>query len=101
MRGRVSQTSAIGDVISKLLAQAGTQHDALQRIQEAWVAVVGEDLAAHSKPVSFRRNIVYVHADEPGTSYLLGLKKRALVPQLQAAVASPIEDVVIRAGSVR
>ncbi len=74
MGRRHEPPASLGAILSHVLQQAGTQHDRLHQIQTAWGQMVGAELAQHSRPMTIRRDILYVHSDEPGTSYLLSLK---------------------------
>ena len=91
---------AIGELIPKILRQATHAHQTIQQIQRRWPGVVGKTLAAHTKPVSLRQGKLYVHADEPGASFALSLKKAKLLEPLQAISGRRIEDIVIRAGEL-
>ena len=89
------------ELLPEVVRQAGARHHALQQVQAAWAHAVGRGMAAHTKPVSLRRGVVYVQTDEPGASFTLNLEKPRLVRALQQAVPdAKIEDVVLRAGDV-
>lgn len=93
-------SNPIGDLIPKILAETTKKHQALHQLQEQWARLVGKTLADHTKPVSIRRGIVYVHADQPGASYTLSLKKTTLLKRVEAAAGCPVSDLVVRAGTL-
>jgi hypothetical protein len=67
-------------------------------VQTAWLSLVGQELAVHSRPVSIRRSVLYVRTDEPGTSFGLSLLRVRLLERLPKILGAPITDVVVRAG---
>ncbi|MBI2884604.1 MAG: DUF721 domain-containing protein [Candidatus Omnitrophica bacterium] len=100
-RQKRREVDPLGALLPGILKQAGARQQALQQVQAAWAAAVGRAMAAHTKPVSIRRGVVYVQTDEPGASFTLTFEKTRLVRALQqAAPDAKIEDVVLRAGHV-
>jgi predicted nucleic acid-binding Zn ribbon protein len=91
---------AIGELIPGVIRSATAKHQALFQLQRHWKSLVGTRLAAHTKPVSFRRGILRVHTDDPGASFLLSLEKPKLLQRLREATGSQISDMVVRAGEV-
>lgn len=94
-------TKPIREVIPNIVRQAAQQHETIQRLRDEWRRLVGKELAKHTKPASLRRGTLYVHADEPGASFILSLEKPRLLAQLQARAKRPIEEIVIRPGEIK
>ncbi len=93
-------SKAIKDLLPKVLQQASKQHEAISQVQSRWSTLVGRDLARHSKPVTIRRGILTVQADQPAVNFALTMKKPTLLKKLGELPGSQIRELVIRAGSV-
>ena len=89
---------AMSGLITSVMAQAATTHHAIHVIQRQWKRAVGASLAATSRPVSLRRGVLSVEADDPGTAYGLSLQKPRVLERFKRASVS---DLVIRAGGRR
>lgn len=92
---------AIAGLVTTIMTRAATQHHTLHEAQRRWRRVAGPALAAHSRPVNFRRGVLYVEAADSGTAYALSLEKPALLKKLSGMGAQPVQDIVIRAGRAR
>lgn len=90
----------ISELIPRIMQEAATKHEAVQRLQRAWPRLVGRELAAHTRPGRLRRRTLYVYTDEPGASFLLNLEKPRLLEKLQAGGGHDIEEIVIRPGEI-
>ena len=93
-------TKSISDVMPNVVRQAATQHETIQWLRCEWGRLVGKALARHTRPASVRRGTLYVHADEPGASFLLSLEKPKLLAKLRARTKGSIDELVIRPGDV-
>ena len=91
---------SIRDLLPKVLQHASKQHKAITQVQSQWPALVGRDLAKHSKPVAIRRGILTVQADQPAVNFALAMKKPKLLKKLSELPEAQIREVVIRAGAV-
>lgn len=90
----------IGPVIQDVLKRVGTQHEALAAIQRDWRRLVGQPIAAHTRPVSLRHGRLVVHAARPGDSFALSYQRVRLLERLQAATQGRVEEIIVRPGSV-
>ena len=88
----------IGSVISDVLKQAGERHGTLFAIQQDWKKLVGKQLAAHTRPIGFRRGRLIVCADRPGDSFTLSYQRTQLLERLQKTTQGRVEEIVIRPG---
>lgn len=88
---------AMSALVAAVMAHAATTHRTVHEIQRRWKRVVGASLAARSRPVSLRRGVLSVEADDPGTAYVLSLKKAVVLAQFGPSGAA-VQEVVIRAG---
>ncbi len=87
-------------VIAQVLTQTAARQRPLHDLQRQWAKLAGRALAGHTKPVSLRRGTLYVHTDEPGTSFALTLEKAKLLKRLQTGRYGKIEEIVVTAGEV-
>ena len=90
----------IGRVLSDVLKDAAARHQPIHQLQAQWVRVVGRRLAAHTKPGSLRRQVLYVQTDDPGASFEWSLEKQALLSKIRVAAGCEVTDVVVRPGVV-
>ena len=104
-RGRGRTTLAIGQLLPGVVRKATRKRRELDAIQRRWAKLVGKELARHTKPSGLRGGKLYVHADEPGASFLLSLDKPRLLANMQpprraTRAAKPIEEIVVRPGEL-
>lgn len=92
-------TKSIRDLIPQVLQHVGSKRDALLAVQKAWPGIVGKTLARHATPTSVRKTTLYVHTDEPGASFVLGLERLRLLARLREASGQAIDDIVVRPGA--
>ena len=85
----------LSSLVAAVMANAASTHRAIHEIQRRWKRAVGASLAATSRPVSLRRGVLSIDADDPGTAYALSLKTSALLERFK------VTDIVIRAGGQR
>ncbi len=88
----------LNELLPLVLKRASAKRRALDDVCAVWRRAVGRALAAHPKPVSVRRGVLYVHTDLPGASFAVSLEKPRLLKQLQQTRGSHITDIVVRVG---
>lgn len=88
----------IGAILPAILGTAKQQHGTLRAIQQQWGELVGKGLAAHTKPVSFRRGRLVIQADRSGDSFTLNYQREQLLNRLRESTS--VEELVIRVGAV-
>ncbi len=93
--------SGMKDVLPQLLAQATLRRRGMEQLERRWANAAGRRMAAHTAVVSLRHGRLTIQADEPGVSFTLSLEKPALLKKLNRAKATPITELVIRAGERR
>ena len=87
------------DLIPRVVNQAASRSQPLRALQARWPAIVGPELARHSKPVNLRRHTLIVQSDQPGVSYTLSLLAPRLLAKISKAAPGRVEAIVIRPGS--
>lgn len=71
------------------------------RLQRQWPAIVGEHVAAHTRPESIRFKKLYVIADSSVWVQQLAFLKPSLLESINTAAGNPIvADIVLRVGEV-
>jgi hypothetical protein len=71
------------------------------RLQRQWPAIVGEHVAAHTRPESIRFKKLYVIADSSVWVQQLAFLKPSLLASINTAAGNPVvTDIVLRVGEV-
>jgi hypothetical protein len=71
------------------------------RLQRQWPTIVGEHVAAHTRPESIRFKKLYVIADSSVWLQQLAFLKPSLIASINTAAGHPIvADIVLRVGEV-
>ena len=84
---RRGRPTALSDVVSQVLGDLGLESVAkAHRIGQVWTSVVGEQVAAHCRPVGLRGEVLEVEVDSPVWSQQLQLRK----PEILAALAREV-----------
>jgi hypothetical protein len=91
-------TSILDDIAQRLgLSVRLLEH----RLQRQWAVIVGEHVAAHTRPESIRFKKLYVIADSSVWVQQLTFLKPSLLESINTAAGSPIvTDIVLRVGEV-
>ncbi len=88
-------TTIMAQVLEKLRRSQQTQVDIA-----AWRAIAGHTLAAHSAPETCQQGRLTVRVDRPAALFVLHLKRRALLRQLQQRLgADVVAELSFRLGS--
>jgi predicted nucleic acid-binding Zn ribbon protein len=93
------QTTA--ELLPKLIQKLGLRERLREtEIMQAWTALVGEFIAAHSCPISLRDGILYVHVLQPALHYELDrVSKPQILKRLkQRFGGKTIRDLRFRLG---
>lgn len=81
---RPGRPTALGDAVGRVLGELGLDSVAkAHRIGQVWTQAVGEQIAAHCRPVGVRGEVLELVVDSPVWSQQLALRK----PELLAALA--------------
>ncbi len=73
-----------------------------EKIAERWPAIIGEQLAKHTRPSHLKNGILYVHADHPGwLNELRRLPKAQILKRISSVPDIPeIKDIRFQLDSV-
>lgn len=84
---RRGRPMALSDMVSQVLGDLGLDSVAkAHRIGQVWSAVVGEQIAAHCRPVGLRGEVLELAVDSPVWSQQLQLRK----PEILSALANEL-----------
>jgi hypothetical protein len=97
-----SPLTPIGSALDDLAQRFGLSVRLLEhRLQRQWPAIVGEHVAAHTRPESIRFKKLYVITDSSVWIQQLAFLKPAMLESINTAAGSPIvTDIVLRVGEV-
>jgi predicted nucleic acid-binding Zn ribbon protein len=86
---RKARPQALGELLSRVLADLGGGETARAlRIAERWESTLGADVAAHSRPVALRRDVLEVAVDSSVWCQQLQLRS----PEILAALRESVGD---------
>ncbi|CAN5318218.1 hypothetical protein BH20VER2_BH20VER2_00880 [soil metagenome] len=92
---------APADVLPKLMQQLGlTERLHETEVMEAWKAIVGEFICAHSTPVSLREGVLFVRVLQPALHYQFEtISKTEILRKLKQRFGGKvIKDIRFRVG---
>ncbi len=90
----------IDAVIQSVVGQAAEHQAPLFAIQRSWPELVGEALAAHSRPVRLARGKLLVYVDHSGDGFEMSYRAPALLRRLREQTLGKIEELVVRTGRI-
>ncbi len=86
---RRGQPTAVGDVLGKVLGDLGLEGVArAHQIGTIWAAAVGDQVAAHCRPLGLRGDVLELEVDSPVWSQQLQLRKPELLAALKRELGS-------------
>ena len=81
---RKGRMEPVGDLVGKVLGELGLDGVALaHRIGSEWPEIVGEQVAAHCRPLGLRAGVLEVEVDSPVWSQQLQLRKTEILQNLR------------------
>src|SRR5947209_7815988 len=98
---RPDRWKAAGELLPALMQKLGLRERLHENdVMEAWGAIVGEFIAAHSAPASLREGVLYVRVLQPALHYELEqVSKAEILRKLKQRFGSRvIRDVRFRIG---
>ncbi len=86
---RRGRPTAVGDVVERVLGDLGLDDVArAHRIGSVWADAVGEQIAAHCRPLGLRGGVLELEVDSPVWSQQLQLRGPELLAALERALGS-------------
>lgn len=102
-RPKLQQAARAGDLIEKLFKGLGLA-DRIQQYRALiiWEEVVGPQIAARTRPVKIRENILEVNVDQPAWMQQLQLMKPKILAGLNTQLGKgTIKDLYLKLGKVK
>ena len=93
--------AGIETVIQNLLLRTQKEQGPLFGIQRCWPLLVGEGLAAHSKPVRLAKGKLWIDVDHPGDGFELSYRRPTLLKRVREQTGGQVEEIVIRSARTR
>jgi predicted nucleic acid-binding Zn ribbon protein len=99
-RGRRSQPERLGALVPRVLKDLGLEDSARAlRVAERWEALVGAEVARHSRPTALRANVLEVTVDSSVWCQQLQMRRPELLACLREALgADAPRDLWLRVG---
>ncbi len=99
-RDRRSQPEPLGALVPRVLKDLGLEESARAlRVAERWEAVVGEEVARHSRPTGIRGGVLEVTVDSSVWCQQLQMRRPELLASLREALgADAPRDLWLRVG---
>jgi hypothetical protein len=98
----MKKAALAGDLVEKLLKGFGLDERLQQyRALIIWEEVVGEQIAARTRPIRIREGVLEVNVDQPTWMQQLQLMKPKILAQLNAELGkNTIKDIFLKRGKV-
>jgi predicted nucleic acid-binding Zn ribbon protein len=80
-------------ILDCLQAQSRWQEQPFQRLLKCWPEVVGAAVAAHARPISIQRNILWVATSSAVWAQELSFGRQQILERLNARLPSPLLDI--------
>ena len=98
-----AEPARVGDVVSALLKNLGVDKNSVQaRVACSWEAIVGKEVAAHTRPAEIRRGVLLVHVDSSPWFNELNRNHRAqVIVRLRETIGeNDIRDIKFKIGEI-
>jgi predicted nucleic acid-binding Zn ribbon protein len=84
---------SVNDILGILEQKAKWQEPPLQRVLKCWVEVVGAKVAAHTRPLSIQRDVLWVATSSAAWAQNLTFGRNAMLLKLNKKLPEPLMDV--------
>ncbi|MFB2771212.1 DUF721 domain-containing protein [Pelatocladus sp. BLCC-F211] len=84
---------SVNDILSVLQLETKLQEQPFQRLLKCWSQVVGTAVAAHTRPLSIQRNVLWVATSSAAWAQNLTFERQRLLIKLNAVLPTPLVDI--------
>ncbi len=84
---------SVNDILSVLQLETKLQEQPFQRLLKCWSEVVGTAVAAHTRPLSIQRNVLWVATSSAAWAQNLTFERQRLLMKLNAVLPTPLVDI--------
>ncbi len=96
-----SEPTPLADVLAGILKRRLAPDPRLSRIWQAWEPLAGPEIAAHARPASIKKGILFVTVDSAPMAQELSFRKQDLKSSLNRALgADLVADIRFKVGSL-
>jgi predicted nucleic acid-binding Zn ribbon protein len=91
------EPARVGDGLDRLMHQLGAPGaETVTTLFSGWSELVGEQIAAHTRPISLRDSTLVVAVDDPAWGSQLRWLEHDLTAQLSSALGAPVTALEVR-----
>jgi|UPI00037A8675 predicted nucleic acid-binding Zn ribbon protein len=84
---------SVKDILATLEVQAKLPEQPLARLLPCWPEIVGVAIAAHTRPLFIKRNVLYVATSSAAWAQNLTFERQQLLAKLNAILPAPLSDI--------
>ncbi|WP_392534902.1 DUF721 domain-containing protein [Nostoc sp. C117] len=84
---------SLNDILGVLEKQAKWQEQPFQRLLKCWAEVVGSVIAAHTRPLSIQRDVLWVATSSAAWAQNLTFSRTSLLLKLNKKLPTPLVDI--------
>ncbi len=89
----------VGSAIEKLVIEQGWQHDnAVAVLSTRWSEIVGNEVAAHTRPGEFQEGTLRIHAESTAWATQLKLLTGTILTKIAAEIGSGVVTTLVITG---
>ncbi len=100
---RKGSAQTIGDVLKNVIGQLSqAKVKDIAKILSSWTAIVGKELARHTKPAGLRKGTLQVFVDDSCWFYQANLQKEQLLQALKKKIGEKkVQEIRFRIGNIK
>ncbi len=84
---------SLNQILGVLEQQSGWQDQPFQRLIQFWPNTVGAAVAAHTRPLSIQRGVLWVATSSAAWAQTLTFKRQRILEKLNGKLPSPLVDI--------
>jgi predicted nucleic acid-binding Zn ribbon protein len=85
--------NSVNNILGSLEIQAKLQQQPFQRLLGCWAEIVGVAIAAHTRPLSIQRDILYVAVSSAAWAQNLTFERQRLLVKINTVLPAPLLDI--------
>lgn len=84
---------SVNDILGVLEQQAQWREQPLQKLLQSWAEVVGSKVAAHTRPLSIQRQVLWVATSSAAWAQNMTFSRQTLMVKLNQKLPEPLLDI--------
>ncbi|MFQ4145311.1 DUF721 domain-containing protein [Chlorogloeopsis sp. ULAP02] len=85
--------NSVNNILGSLEIQAKLQQQPFQSLLSCWAEIVGVAIAAHTRPLSIQRDVLYVAASSAAWAQNLTFERQRLLVKVNGVLPTPLLDI--------